>query len=207
MSDRLTETQLNQVIAEVQRLSERQQNQLAPDQVKEVLRELNLPPELLDEAIIQVQRRQALERQERQNRWLFGAAAAIIIAAIGGTLVMMQQQQQKRDRVVAQQDRITLTQDDGGDRRVISRRANTDIYYRVTLKDAPVGEKLALACNWIDPSNQVVRQNRYETKEITTPVWPTHCRYEMGAAAAPGTWKVRMLLGDRQIGEATFDVK
>ena len=207
MTDRLTESQLNQVIAEVQRLADRRQDQLAPDQVKEVLAELNLPPELLDEAMIQVQRRQALAQQKRRNRWLISGAAAIILTAIGGTLFRMQQHQQKLDRIVAQPARLTLTQDDGGDRRVIGRQANPDLYYRVTLKDAPVGEKLALTCDWLDPSQQVVQQKRYETKEITTPTWPTYCRYALGAAAPAGTWKVRMLVGDRPISDATFEVK
>jgi hypothetical protein len=206
MTDRLTESQLNQIIAEVQRLSDRRQDQFEPDQVKEILAELSLPPELLDEAMIQVQRQQALEQQQRRNRRLMGGAAAIILVAIGGTLWMMQQHQQKLNRIVAQQARLTLTQDDGSDRRVISRQA-ADLYYRVTLKDAPVGEKLELTCDWIDPSNQVVQQKRYATQKITTPIWPTHCRYPLGTAAPTGTWKVRMSVGDRPISDATFDVK
>lgn len=206
MTDRLTESQLNQIIAEVQQLSDQRQNQLAPDQVKEVLAELNLPPELFDEAMIQVQRRQALAQQnQRRRRWIGGAAALMIVAG-GGVLLMMQQQQQKLDRIGAQQDRITLTQDDGGDRRTISRPA-AEVYYRVTLKDVPVGQQVALACEWIDPSNQLVQQTRYQTKQIATPVWPTHCRHALGAAAPTGTWKVRMLVGDRPISDATFDVK
>jgi hypothetical protein len=207
MTQRLTESQLNQIIAEVQRLADRQQDQFTPDQVKQVLTELNLPPELLDEAMIQVQRRQALERQERRNRWLMGGVAVIVMVAIGGTLLMMQQNQQKLDRIVVQQARITLTQDDGGDRRTITRQTNPEVVYRVTLKAAPVGEKLTLACDWLDPSHQVVKQNRYETQEITTPTWTTHCRYKIGPAMPTGTWKVRMLLGNRPIGDAAFDVK
>jgi hypothetical protein len=206
MTDRLTEAQLQQVVGEAQRLFDRQQAQFDQTEVKAILAELNLPPELLPDAMVQIQRRQALQQQQRRTRWLIGAGAAIVLAAIGGGLFLQQQQQQKFDRVAVQQAQISLAAD-VNDGRSISRTAQPTVYYRVTLKDAPVGEKLSLSCDWLDPSNQVVHQNRYETKNITTPTWTTQCRHQISPSAPAGQWQVRMSIGQRSIGSTPFEVK
>jgi hypothetical protein len=198
MTDRLTEAQLQQVVGETQRLFDRQQEQFDQAEVKAILTELNLPLELLPDAMAQIQRRQALQQQQRRTRWLLGAGAAIVLTTIGGGLFIQQQQQQKLDRVVVQQAQIALTGDV---------KAGRSVDYRVTLKDAPVGEKLSLSCEWRDPSNQVVRQNRYETQNITTPIWSTQCRHQIGATAPAGKWQVRMSIGQRSIGSTPFEVK
>ncbi len=207
MTDRLTESQLSQVIAEVQKLSDRRDQELDRSEIQKVLTELNLPPEMLDEAMVQIQRRQALKTQKRQFRWLIGGAAAIVIASIGGIVFLQFQGQQKLDRITAQQSRMALTRDDTSDRRSIGRQDAPEIYYRVTLKDAPIGEKLSLSCDWMSPSNQIVHQSRYDTKEIKTSDWNTTCRLPINRDTPTGTWKVRMVLGTRSIADTSFEVK
>jgi hypothetical protein len=207
MSDRLTESQLSQVVAEVQKLSDRRNQELDKAEIQKVLSELNLPPELYDEAIVQLQRRQALKNQQRQFRWLIGGAAAIVFSSIGGILFFQYQGQQKLDRITAQQSRMSLPRDDGSDRRSIGRQDTPEIYYRVTLKDAPIGEKLSLSCDWMNPSNQIIHQSRYETKEIKITDWNTACRLPIDRNMPTGTWKVRMVLGNRSIADAAFEVK
>ncbi len=207
MTDRLTESQLSQVIAEVQRLSDRRDQELDEAQMQKILTELSLPPELLDEAVIQVRRRKALENQERRNRLITAGVGALIVSIIGGVLFFQHQWQQKLDRVTAQQSRITLPRDDGSDRQTITRQNTSEINYRVVLKDVPMGEKLSLSCDWVNPSNQTVKQNRYETQPITTPEWQTVCRHQINPNSPTGTWKVKMLLGDRTISDRSFEVK
>ncbi|AFY66240.1 hypothetical protein [Geitlerinema sp. PCC 7407] len=207
MKQRLTQVQLEQVVAEVQRLSERQQAELDAEQVKGILQELNLPPELLEEAILQLHRREALVEQQRRRRWIIGSVIGLIALLLLGVTVFTQSQQQLLTRVTAERDRITLVQDDGGDLSTVLRQTSGEVVYRVTLSDAPVGQKLSLSCNWMDPNGQIVHQNRYQTKEITTPVWNTICRHTIGSAAPVGTWKVQMLLGDRLLSDTTFVVK
>lgn len=68
MNQRLTPEQLNKVIAEAQRLQQNREQELDPEQVQQILQELNLPPELLDEALTQVHRRQALEAEKKRNK-------------------------------------------------------------------------------------------------------------------------------------------
>ncbi|WP_421655996.1 DUF3859 domain-containing protein [Leptothermofonsia sp. ETS-13] len=181
MNNRLTQEQLGKIVGEVERLSQQRQNEVDREQMVQILQELNLPPELIDEAMIQVQRRDALAVQQRQTRRLIVGIAACLAVAIGGIAFWSQQNQQTLARVAVQQDRITLTQDDGSNLTTVSRPA--EVVYRVTLKDAPVGKKLDLSCDWIGLGDQVLKQNRYQTKEITTPVWNTQCRNTIAANA------------------------
>jgi hypothetical protein len=77
----------------------------------------------------------------------------------------------------------------------------------VTLKDAPIGKKLNLSCNWIDPSGQIVKQNNYQTREVKTSIWDTFCRYSINSTAPVGNWKVEMFLEGRKISEEPFVVQ
>ncbi|MDD1418146.1 DUF3859 domain-containing protein [Dolichospermum sp. ST_sed1] len=206
MNQRLTQEQLNQIIAEVQGLQLRQEAELDQQQVKEILQDLNLPPELLDEALIQVRRKQALEVQQRRNKLItFGVIAAVIIG-IGSTVFFNQQQGSLLANVSAQQDKITL-ESNNENLKNISRQTNSELFYHVTLKNAPIGKKLALSCNWIDPSGQIVKQNNYQTREVKTSIWDTFCRYSINATAPVGNWKVEMFLEGRKISEETFMVQ
>lgn len=207
MENRLTQTQLKQIVAEVERLSNLREAELSSEEVTQILQELSLPPELLNEALIQLQRREALAQQQRRNRWIVGGLAAAAVGAIALTGFYIYQNEQAIDRVSIQQNRITSVQDDGGNLTVISRQKNPEIFYRVTLKDAPIGKKLSLSCDWIDPGGQVVKQNRYQTREIDKPIWNTQCRYQIGNAAATGNWQVKMFLENRAIGSTSFQVK
>ena len=207
MEQRLTDVQLEKVVAEVQRLSQRQQAELAPEEVREILRELNLPPEFLEEAMVQLDRREALAIQQKRDRWIISGFVGLIFLSVIGFVVITQNQQQMTARVMAQRDRVTLNQDNGGNLSTIRRQNGGQIFYRITLSDAPVGQRLSLSCNWIDPSGQIVHQNRYQTKEITTPIWNTFCRHQLGSEMPVGTWKVEAFLGDRRLSDATFEVQ
>ncbi len=61
MKNTLTQEELNQIIREVQSLELRQESEFDREQIQEILRELNLPPELLDQALIGLHNRQRLE--------------------------------------------------------------------------------------------------------------------------------------------------
>jgi len=207
MEERLTQEQLTKLVAEVDRLAQLRQDEVDRQQVEAILRELSLPPELLDDAMIQLQRREALAIQQRRNRWILAGVAAGLIVILAGGGFWFQQNQRLLSRVSAQQERITLVQDGGERLTEFSRQTSPELFYQVTLKDAPVGKSLSLSCDWVDPNGQVVKQNHYQTREINTPVWETHCRYQLEPASPTGTWKVRLFLGDRLLSDTTFVVK
>ncbi|QSJ17804.1 DUF3859 domain-containing protein [Nostoc sp. UHCC 0702] len=207
MMQRLTTEQLTQIIAEVGNLQARREAEIEPEQVKQILHELGLAPDLLDEALVQVQRQQALQVQQKRNRTIAIGVIAAVAIAIMATLFTIQQHNSTLERVSAQRNRITLTQDDGSNLRNISRQNSPEIFYRVTLKDAPVGQKLDFTCNWVNPNGEIVKQNRYQTREIDKSIWDTHCRYIIGSASTPGKWKVQIFLQSRQLSETEFEVK
>ena len=207
METRLTQTQLAQVIAEIDKLSQQRELELAPDQVREILRDLNLPDELLEDAIAQMRRREALEKQQRRNRWIAIATTAAVISAIGIGTLFAQNQQQQIARVVADRDRIALSKTGGEGVTQVNRQINPRIYYQVTLKNAPNERQLSLQCEWTNPSGQIVHQSKYKTRKIDRPVWNTNCFYDLGSAAPPGNWEVRMSLDGRAISTEPFTVK
>ena len=207
MENRLTPQQLTKLVGEVERLSQRQQDELDRDQVQDILRELNLSPELLDEAMIQLQRKEALVVQQRRQRWIIGGAIASLVVAIAAVTVFMQQQNQALTRVAVQQSCVGSALKSCGMPISLVRQRSPEVFYNVTLKDAPVGKKLSLTCDWLAPGGQVVKQNRYETRQIDTPIWNTHCRYQLDPTAPTGNWQVRLLLDGRELSNNQFAVQ
>jgi hypothetical protein len=207
MKQKLTQEEFAQVVAEVQQLSLERESELEIEQVRDILSELNLSPEYLEEAMLRLQQRQTLRKQKRKNLWIaigiVGATAFFIL----GIKLFQQNQQQTLGQIIVESDRITYTQDDGGNLNLVSRNDNHQLVYRVTLANAPVGQKLSLSCHWLNPNQEIVHQNNYQTKEITTPVWNTFCRYTIGSTAPVGTWKVQAFLGDRMLSDTNFEVK
>lgn len=207
MPEHLSQEQLAKLVAEVDRLALARQQTLDPEQVREILQELNLPTDLYEEATLQIQRREALAAQQRRYRRIaIAAIATILLVGLAG-FGLMQYQQQQLAQVSVQQARLTLAQADSASLTVVNRQTSPELWYRVVLQDAPVGQRLPLSCDWMNPSGQVVKQNRYDTQMVKTPVWPTHCRYQIPANGAPGQWTVEMKLRDRSLGKTPFQVK
>jgi hypothetical protein len=207
MDRRLTDAQLQRLVAEVQQLSDRYQEELGIQEVQDILQQLDLSHEFLDDAMVQLKRQDALVVQQRRKRWLLAGLAGVVALGLASWLWLGSRQQQQLAQVVAQGDRITLSQDDGGNlSRVTPQAGGSELVYRLTLNDAPVGEQLALSCSWTDSNGQVVHQNQYRTETITTAVWPTYCRYNVGPESPKGNWTVEAFLGDRQLSDATFTV-
>lgn len=210
MNDRLTEAQMAQVVAEVERLSQRREAEYNPEQVKEILQELNLPPELLEDAMVQLRRQEALEVQKRRNRWIMGGVVVALVGAIATTSIFIQNQRNVENAIAnvsAANSLVTLTQNGASRANQIARQSNPRVYYRVTLQNAPVGEKLSLACDWIDPSGNIAHQSRYQTRQIDKSVWPTFCYHQLNSGSPAGSWKVQMLLGNRTLSTTRFDVR
>jgi hypothetical protein len=204
MEQRLTTQQLEQIVGEVGRLAHRQQAELDRTQVQEILQELNLPPELLDEAMIQVQRKEALAKELKRNKGIAIVGITAVAIIFVGTSLFFQNQTDKISKITASQDRVTLIQDGNNSTPI---KQGSELSYQVTLKDAPINEKLNLTCNWLNPQGQITHTNRYDTKNITTAIWNTQCRYQIPTSAATGAWKVQILVGDRLLKQAPFEVK
>lgn len=207
MSDRLTQDELAQIILEIEKMRSRAEDELTREQVEEILQELNLSPDLLDDALRQLRRKQALKAQQRRNRSIGLGVIVSLLVVVGLAVFFVRQHNSAIAKVQAQDDRITLEQDNGDSFKVIERQNSPQVVYRVTLKEAPIGKSLDLSCNWINPNGEVVKQNRYQTRNITTSVWNTRCRYTLNSSAPVGNWQVEMLLNGRRLSEADFEVQ
>jgi hypothetical protein len=206
MNTQLTQTQFTQIVAEVGQLSKQREEELSSEQVRQILLQLNLPDDFLDEAIVQLNQRKALSRQQKRN-WLIGGVIAVTFTGgIATTALLHQQYQQQIARVSVVQNRITLANSKINVGQ-IDRQNKPKVFYRVTLQDAPLGDRLSPTCEWIDPSGQTVLQSTYQTQPIEKSVWTTYCFYQLKANTPPGAWQVWMLLEGRSLSRQTFVVK
>jgi hypothetical protein len=138
-----------------------------------------------------------------------GATLVAALVALGGWLFIKAREGRPLEKSVsAGGTRLTLGDSDREPLREDARRdERPDLYYHVTLTSAPVGERLTLGCDWVSPSGETARQNRYETRSITTEVWKTHCHQRFGLDSAAGRWTVRMTLDGRPLCSDSFTLR
>jgi hypothetical protein len=132
----------------------------------------------------------------------------LVAVGVGIALVILKNNQQAaRDATRATEGRLTLAEDDGKSLTIVDCQPSPEIWFRVLLADAPVGEKLNLVCEWVDPDGKIAYRNKYETQPIDRPNWPTHARHRFDANAPVGIWTVRLILQDRVLLSTTFEVQ
>ena len=202
MEPKIDSKELADIVEEAARIQERESAGLDREQAREVLRELELSPALLDEArtAVAVARIKARERARRLKLAALAAAALISIGAIVG--FRAHARSAAIDRVSVSQTVLAL----GGApvSNVIARAAQPELSLEAVLAHAPTGDSLALTCDWRDPSGQVRYQNHWQTKTIDRDLWPTHCRHRFSAADAAGDWTVSLGVGERVLAKERF---
>lgn len=207
MKSQLSEKQWSQVVAEVTRLAqEREDDETRRAITAQVLQELQLPTDLIDDALKQVQYRAALAKQKRQRIWLAIAGGVLLLVLIASLWLWSSSRSASLAGITADPGRVTRTTDSGENLPAVTADGQ-DVVYRVTLREVPLGEQLNLSCDWIDPTGKVFHQSRWETRDTNKAVWETQCRCRVGATAPKGNWKVEMKLGERLIKTAEFKVE
>jgi heat shock protein HtpX len=131
------------------------------------------------------------------RRYWVPIALSLLLGSVTVGAVHLQQEQAGLAGISVVQHRLTRSENGRETLTVIDPQETPQIFYSVKLDGAPLGQRLALTCDWVNPSHQVVRHNRYQTRRIDHAVWNTWCRYQFPADAAAGTWEVRMSLDDR----------
>jgi hypothetical protein len=209
MKSQLSEKQWSQVVAEVTRLAQEREDETSRREITEqVLQDLQLPTDLIDDALKQVQYREALAKQRRQRLWLSVAGAALLLVIVASLWFWSSNRSASFARITADAGRVTrATGNDAGNAASTVTADGQDVLYRVTLRDVPLGEQLNLSCNWIDPTGKVFHQSRWETRDTNKAVWETQCRCPIATDAPKGNWKVEMKLGDRTINASDFKVQ
>ncbi len=202
----LTQDQLDQIVAEVDRLSQQDDTELDDERVKQILQNLNLPNDLLEDAIARLHQRQFVAQRQQRHRIVISTIAIMIVGLITTIAVVYQKQQNKIARIEAIQDSVTL-QDLAKPVAQFDRQKDAKILYRVTLKNAPINDQLMISCRWNDPTSQTVYQSRYQTQSIDRSPWTTFCNAPLTPQSQPGAWNVKMSVEERPISDRTFIVK
>jgi hypothetical protein len=137
----------------------------------------------------------------------FLIAGLILLAGVGVAVYLYSRPSPSLEGITASAGRLTLEKDDGADLKWIDRKSGPELWYRVTLRDVPLGIQLDLQCDWIDPAGTVVHRNRYQTRTIDKAVWPTHAKCRIRPDAPTGTWTVKLSLEGRVLHSTTFEVR
>ncbi len=140
-----------------------------------------------------------------------GRAVVLILLALAvisgwGTWRWISARNAAIDRVGVQQARLTPPEDGGEDWREIPNLPSREIFYRVTLTSAPLGQKLQYHCDWLDPQGQLALRRDYQTQTVTSEIWKVYCRADFTPASAPGPWTVEMYLLKRKISTTSFQI-
>lgn len=206
MSRKLSQEELQKVIAEVTRLVEKKEQNLDRQEVVKILDELNLPSELLDEAMTEISRREIKQRAQRKGVVIAVAVAAVVAAACFFFISTASVRNTEMGKIQATSARLTSAVDDGSDTTTVHTDGK-EIFLRITLQNVPLNERLSMRTDWIDPAGKVFKQNSWQTKPTTATVWETHSKVVIGDAANRGDWLVRVFLGDRFLTEKKFKVE
>ncbi|MBV6623227.1 MAG: DUF3859 domain-containing protein [Rivularia sp. (in: Bacteria)] len=207
MQKRLTTKQVSQIVAEVERLSQRRQSEVEVEELQQILQELNLPDDLLDEAVMQVYRKQALDKEKKRNSLIITGVLTVVVGAIAATFFMQQQHKSALENIDFSQSRVGFRRNDLTSLEEVERQNTPELFYNVTLQNAPVGKQVELGCNWLTPNREIAHKNSWKTKAITTEAWNTHCRYKLKEDDASGNWIVQMTLNDEAKASNKFFVK
>lgn len=202
--DSLTQDQFARIVAEVDRLQDG--TDLDDAQLQQILQNLNLPNDLLEDAIAQLRQRQLRVQRQQRHKIVISTIAIMIAGLITTIAVVHQRQQNKIARIAAIQNSVT-TQNSPKPVAQFDRQKETQMLYRVTLKDVPVRDRLMISCRWNDPTGQTVHQSRAQTQEITRSPWTVLCNAPLTPQSQTGTWQVKMSVEERPLSDRTFVVK
>ncbi|MBE9014006.1 DUF3859 domain-containing protein [Pseudanabaenaceae cyanobacterium LEGE 13415] len=200
----LTEAQLDQIVTEIDRLQD--DAELNDYQIKEVLQKLDLPNDRLEDAIAQIHHRRLLLQKQQRHKIVL---STIVMMTAGLTLtiaVVYQKQQNRIARIAPLQDSVTL-ESSANSVKQFDRQKDQQIFYRVTLKNAPISDRLIVSCQWRDSTGQIVHQSRYQTQEISRSPWVVTCSTPLTPQSQAGTWNVKMSVEERTMSDRTFTVK
>jgi hypothetical protein len=140
------------------------------------------------------------------GRTVAGVLGALLIAAVAGTFYMIRQKRIGLDRVWAQEAKLTIGEDSES-LQEIEREGQPEVFYRVTLRDMPLGDRVQMECRWVNAQGRITRNNKYQTQKVTSATWHTWCRERLVRDSPPGDWTVEMYLDGRRISTTEFRVK
>ena len=148
----------------------------------------------------------ALAAERRRRQVALAAGGGVVLVAVAAAGLALGMRNAARRAVAAAESHLTIGRD-GPELERVERGASPEIWFTVVLDRAPTGSRLTLECDWLAPDGTTARHNRWETRRIDRPAWPTHCRQGFDAGSPAGGWTVRMTLDGRELAARRFDVR
>ena len=137
--------------------------------------------------------------------WL--ALLCLVMMVVGAVLLgVLDREPVDFSKVKATSGRITAAKDDGEDHPRVNRRKPEELWFRVMLDPAPIGNVMPIECEWIGPDQKVAHRNRYQTQRISQSPWETHARFAMARTTATGRWTARMMCQGNVLHSKEFEV-
>jgi len=133
---------LKLIISEIERSSSFKESHIDYQQLTEIITELNLPIELLDAAIVAVERNKKLAQKRKKLMLIYTAISVLVVAGISYPTISLQKYQQALAKMMAIDSRITLEEDNKQNLEIINRENSPRLHFRVTFKDTPVSKPL-----------------------------------------------------------------
>ena len=202
----LSQQDLQKIILQVSKLSEKKDQELDRQQVMQILDDLSLPSHLLDEAVAQISLRERKKKQGMKASLIALGLATVLGAGGLFFFVSSNQKQEQLSNITVSSARISGPKDNGADAATVH-PDGSEIFLRLNLKNVPSNERLPMRADWIDPAGSIVKQNIWQTKLTTGSTWETHCRLLMPADAVNGKWKTRVFLSNKLLIEKDFQVE
>ena len=204
---------LGPIIEELEQLEDEHGGDLHPDEVREVLRDLKVPDARLEQALQNIQAKEAKEaelakaKQTRTKVFAAGGVAVLVLAVIAtGLWYSHSQREVALSKITATDAQLSVANKPAATP-VFLRSQNPEIQLDVVLHEAPTGDSLDMRCDWVSPTGQTAYESHYTTKKIDKTNWPTHCKNSFKQSAQPGAWLVRMKVSDRPVIEVPFTIE
>lgn len=202
---KIAEKDMIRLVEEVSKLDNERRAQLDKTEVAKILNELSLPSDLLDEALLRLQR----QKSERRTLKLI-LGAAITTALLGALLAFFvlsssNAVQQSYANVTATD--AFFSQNAEGSVPVPEVSTGQTVYAQVTLHNVPVNSKLPMHAKWYKPDGSILKESSWSTRETTSQNWNTHAKCVIPPDAPAGKWMVEFSLGGRSVISKIFVVK
>lgn len=162
---RITDEELADVVEEIAKDEARAGSGLSLDQARDALRELDLPPDKLEDAAVKVRERreaEALAKSKKRRTLLLGAGVVAAVFATGVGFGMWKHAETAKVAQITAADPVLSTE--GGQLRLSAK-----------LMSAPNGESVPMTCAWRGPGGALLHENAWQTKPVTHDAWETHC--------------------------------
>lgn len=145
------------------------------------------------------------ETETPQRRLLVGVTSLVAAGVVAVAGLLGWQELQIRS-ITASDARLSTTADGGVSLDTVLLGREGWVYYHARLHGAPTGRRVDITCEWAGPDAMSRDAVDYVTRRIGKAPWPTHCRHRFHPGEMPGTWTVRLYIGERLVSETDFEV-